>query len=128
MGKKLASLRLFVAATALYLAVLAAACAKAQTGPPAAPTNLSIEIGHFYSAVYALVNWTDNSSNESGFVLEWWHHENGKFVLRQTYTLGQDTTATIAGLEVGMNRYRVKAFNDYGDSAWSKWVSKSRPK
>jgi hypothetical protein len=120
---------LFVPAVMLVGALLSAQCASAQSEPPAAPTNLMVEIGLYYEPFYfASAFWTDNSSNESGFVLEWWHHKHGKFVLRGTYTVRPDATHATAGVEVGKNRYRVKAFNAYGDSAWSKWVGKSHPK
>ena len=45
-----------------------------------------------------------------------------KWVLRSSETHGPDTFSMLTGAETGDNQYQVKAFNGYGDSAWSNWA------
>ena len=88
---------------------------------PAAPTNLSATL---QAGPQALLTWTDNSTNESGFVIE--RSVNGGIfsVLAQvgagvvTYI---DTTISSGSTFT----YRVKAVNSAGSSAYSNTASVS---
>ena len=124
MYNNLRNLRLFVPALILVAALLTAESASAQDAPPAAPTNLSAQLWSFYGVPGVTLTWTDNSSNEAGFVLEHWLFTKVKWVLQSSNTLTPDTDTWggVGRVRTGKNRYRVKAFNAYGDSAWSNWA------
>jgi hypothetical protein len=84
--------------------------------PPAAPSNLAATAA---SPSSIALSWTDNSSNETDFVLEYATSSNGTF--SALATLGANTTSyTHTGLPQGTPYwYRVKAINGNGSSAWS---------
>ncbi|WP_051275428.1 zinc-dependent metalloprotease family protein [Aestuariibacter salexigens] len=94
--------------------------APPQPEPPSAPGTLSVADG---ANGTALLNWTDNSDNETAFVVEREKlHKNGRWHATQIVaTLSADTVsyADISG--AGEFRYRVKASNSVGDSAWTAW-------
>jgi hypothetical protein len=89
--------------------------------PPAAPSNTTAtNIG----GGTARINWSDNSSNETGFQLQrqrWFG-----FFWSQTTTLGPTganvTTFNNTPGSSGTYRYRVRAFNSAGNSAYSNWA------
>ena len=93
-------------------------CASHATGP-AAPDNCRAHgwMG-YYGGYFAQVLWNDNSADEDGFTIEWSgpHHEHGTI----------DVPANdnqVDGLPSGRNfKYRVRAFNASGVSAWSQWA------
>jgi len=91
---------------------------KLAGASPVAPSNCQVTPTVVW-APPATVTWTDNSNNEDGFVVEWWI--SGK--LQSSVTVGPDTTFAYMGrTSKAPNRYRVKGFNAYGDSAWSNWA------
>ena len=100
-----------------------------QVDPPAAPSNC--RSGHYrlrdpregYDKIIYYVSWRDNSTNEDGFTGEWWaRNESGEWVLSASFDLPANTTRTGSAPGNGY-RFRVKAFNAAGDSAWSKWAN-----
>ena len=102
---------------------------------PAAPTNLVatlVKTGKGRNKVVssAELSWTDNSNNETNFVIErCLEQTTGKGKNRVTTcaysvyrTLGADVTSEQVGTESGY-KYRVKAINDVGVSAYSNEAS-----
>ncbi|MEN6391220.1 MAG: stalk domain-containing protein [Syntrophomonas sp.] len=81
---------------------------------PSAPSNLTIT----GSDTSAALNWTDNSDNEDGFYIDRLVGD-GSYI-RLTSTVANTTSYTDSGLTPGMAvKYRVKAYNTSGQSAWS---------
>ena len=108
-----------------------------QLDPPAAPSQLSFKQykmpydddgthhgpGHNFSW-YGLLSWKDNSTNEDGFIVETWLKQSGKWVFGWSGTMQANSTAIIYFDQLGSGyKYRVKAFNASGDSAWSNWAN-----
>ena len=89
-------------------------------GRPAAPANLSVTTD---TALRALLFWTDNSSNETGFKIERKLGASGAW--SQIATLGAGATGYAnTGLSPSTNYvYRVRATNSFGDSASSNEVA-----
>jgi hypothetical protein len=94
--------------------------ASATSTVPAAPTNLT---GRAVSAHRIDLAWRDASNNETGFAIQRCYGKNcTSFV--QIATVGpnvqtfSDTTVSLRGTY----RYRVRAFNTAGKSAFSNWV------
>jgi PKD repeat protein len=98
---------------------------------PAAPTNLTkavVKTGKGKKKVITDVtlNWTDNSDNETGFVVErCLEQTTGKGKKKVTtcdftayITTGANTTSQSVATESGY-RYRVKAINDIGSSNYT---------
>jgi hypothetical protein len=82
--------------------------------PPAAPSGLTVaDIGNGR----AMVSWTDNSSNETGFRVE----RDPAFESGQV-SVGIGATAYIDQCGAGSFGYRVRAINDGGVSAFTGWV------
>jgi hypothetical protein len=91
---------------------------KPAGSPPAAPS--SCQAVGFAILQSATVTWTDNSDNEDGFVVEWYVNGYG---LESRTTTAANTTVAYTGYAAGYhNKFRVKAFNAYGDSGWSNWA------
>jgi hypothetical protein len=91
--------------------------------PPAVPAAPSALVGSVVSASRIRLSWTDNSTNEAGFRIQRAVGPQGKFTqLAQvganaiTYT---DTTVATGTVY----RYRVRAYNSAGVSAWSGTVT-----
>jgi hypothetical protein len=90
--------------------------------PPAAPTSVTRAASTPAPAI--LVSWTDNASNETGFVVE--RAENGGTFV-QIATPAANATSykdTLTGLTLAQQwgstwSYRVKALNTGGSSAWA---------
>jgi hypothetical protein len=83
--------------------------------PPAAPSGLSAAA---VAGEQINLSWTDNSTNETGFEVE----RCAGAGCTNFQTRAEVTTNSYAdgGLVAGtLYRYRVRAFNDYGDSAYS---------
>lgn len=88
-------------------------------GPPAAPSNLTAtNLG----GGRCRLNWTDNSNNETGFTIErqrrtlwWWTNTT-------TITVGANTTTYTDNPGSGTYRYRIRAYNGDGASAWTPYV------
>jgi hypothetical protein len=85
---------------------------------PAAPTTLSASA---ISSSQINLTWTDNASDESGFYIE---RFNGTAFV-QIATVGADATSfSNTGLNAStLYQYRVRAFNSYGNSAYSNIAS-----
>jgi hypothetical protein len=98
-----------------------------QLDLPAAPSNCRSRT-HFEritNTTTISVTWRDNSTNEDGFTIEaWCQNESAEWVLAGSRYMAADSTLTSFGF-YGRNRpnyrFRVKAFNTSGDSAWSNW-------
>jgi hypothetical protein len=87
---------------------------------PAAPSGL---IGTAVSASQVNLSWTDNANNESGFKIERCQG-NGCTAFAQITQVGANvTTFNNTGLAANTRyRYRVRAFNAVGNSAYSNIV------
>jgi sugar lactone lactonase YvrE len=95
--------------------------------PPAAPSNLTTQIGSdpiCLGGFEIKLNWFDNSNNESGFKIEekMCQPTCGSFTSR--WTVGPNTkTANVRCLSKTIKGYfyyyRIKAYNQYGQSAYS---------
>ena len=97
-----------------------------QLDPPAAPSHL--RTSSWYDRrereTYLTVNWTDNSTDEDGFVLEVWRrNESNAWVLYQSIPWPANSTGygVIFSGRQSPYKFRVKAFNAAGESAWSNW-------
>ena len=102
-----------------------------QLDAPAAPSHCSV--GHFRvrnnqgdDYIFFYVSWRDNSDNEDGFTVEtWWRNDSGVWVL----VWSENRPANYISVGIGDSRpgpgirFRVKAFNASGDSAWSHWAN-----
>ena len=100
--------------------------------PPAAPTGLTATVeqsgkGKNKVITSITLNWTDNSDNETGFVIEGCTQvTSGKGKNRTvtcTYgkvgTDGADVTSFLVDLLKEHDHFRVKAVNAIGSSSWS---------
>jgi predicted phage tail protein len=89
--------------------------------PPAAPSNLAITAT---SANTISLSWTDNATTETGFKLERCQNNNCTN-FQQLPAFGANTTTyTDTGLKANATyRYRIRAFNAAGNSAYSNIVS-----
>lgn len=89
----------------------------------AAPTNLSVVS---LTSASIRLTWNDNSSNESGFILE--HSTNGtQFIAINTFAQNA-TQFTYNGLVPGsLHYYRLRAFNAQGASTYSNTISITLP-
>jgi hypothetical protein len=88
----------------------------AETIPPAAPGGLTA--GYYNN--YVNLQWTDNANNESGFRVEemspggeWVTLDYPPNRIRCYFTKDQ----------AGLYKYRVKAYNEFGDSAYTNEAS-----
>lgn len=83
--------------------------------PPAAPSNPGAsDIG----SGRAMVSWADNSSNETGFVIE----RQPAFV-NGPVTVGANSTSFVDQTGNGTFRFRVRAVNGAGPSDFTPWAS-----
>ena len=97
--------------------------------PPAAPSNCGTKTTRYRDHregdyIASTVSWRDNSTTEDGFTLErWWRNESGVWVLATTFTMAADSRGLMFGGRLGPDyKFRVRAFNASGDSAWSNWA------
>lgn len=89
-----------------------------QTAPAAPDGCWAHRWQGYFGGWYANVGWNDNSDNEDGFNVEW----SGPHQQHGTITVPSNSTQ-VYNLPSGTNfKYRVQAFNAYGDSAWSNWA------
>jgi hypothetical protein len=86
--------------------------------PPAAPTNLTVSSPLTGAASSLGLSWSDNSTNETGFAIE---RKTGTGTYSQVRTSAAGATSyTDTGLPAGTTyTYRVRAFNDVGNSLYS---------
>lgn len=90
--------------------------------PPAAPTNLQITAPVTSTAVK--LGWTDNSGNESGFVIERCANKNCTNFAPIKQVSANIRTYTDTKFNAGTSyTYRVRAVNAGGSSAYSNTVS-----
>jgi len=87
--------------------------------PPAAPANLTATV---QAGPQVLLNWTDNSNNETGFVIQ---RAVGGGAMANLVTVGANvTTYTDVTVLAGNNyAYQVAAANAAGLSGWSNTAS-----
>ena len=72
----------------------------------------------------SVVSWTDNSTNEDGFTVERWRRQVGVWGLWDSTSMAANSTGyefIYYGSDRPNFRFRVKAFNASGESAWSNW-------
>lgn len=85
---------------------------------PNAPSNLRATVGGL--TVY--LDWTDNSNNETSFQLSRQQRVGGTWTNTTNITLGANTTFYWETPGTGQWRYRIRASNAVGNSAWTPWV------
>lgn len=89
------------------------------TSPPAAPANL---VASAVSDIQINLSWVDNSNDESGFKIE--RSPNGSAWTQIAVTSANVKTYNDTGLSPATTYYyRVRAYNSYGDSAYSNEAS-----
>ncbi|WP_448566441.1 zinc-dependent metalloprotease family protein [Thalassotalea ganghwensis] len=103
----------------------AQACATTQVAPPQpepplAPSLLQVADGQDGTAQ---LSWQDNSDNEQSFEVERESlHKNGRWHAAQIVaTLNADVINYNDASGEGTKRYRVRALNTLGASAWTAW-------
>ena len=92
---------------------------NAPLTPPAAPSNVSATAARVGNNARVTVTWTDNSDNESGFLIQ--RATNAAFTSGlATGTVGANTTTFTTGNLPRATDYffRVRAFNSADPSAW----------
>ena len=93
---------------------------------PAAPSGLSAAAA---SSTRINLSWTDNASNESGFGIERCKNPNcTNFAQITQVAAGVSTFADTTVAKNTAYRYRVRAFNAAGNSAYSNIASAKTPK
>ena len=93
---------------------------------PPAPLAGSGLAAHAVSTSQVDLTWTDNASNESGYIVQ---RATGSGTFKQIAALGADAT-TFSDTTAIANKtfkYRVRAFNDGGNSAYSNTGSATTP-
>jgi hypothetical protein len=123
------SLSLFLAAPTTAISDSSDMAGALQLDPPAPPSQCKAKT--FYdrseenTPYSVVVTWSDNSTNEYGFTIEeWWQYSSGEWVLTESVNRPANSTATTFYYlsRPTHSKYRVKAFNASGDSAWSNWA------
>jgi len=98
------------------------AVAAASTVPtPTAPGSVTVVALNLQDV---RISWADRSSNEEGFEIQR-ETSLGRRVTITTMvgTTGADATSFVDSPGLGTFKYRVRAFNAFGNSAWSKWAT-----
>ena len=104
----------------VYSAQLAVTAA-ATTQTPTAPGSVSVVALNLQDV---RVSWADRSSNESGFEIQCQTQLGGKLVVISTVgTTCANATSIVDSPGLGSFGYRVRAFNAFGSSAWTKWAT-----
>ena len=96
-----------------------------QLDPPAAPSDCSTTTHYDRRKGEAViyVSWSDNSTNEDGFIFETWRRQSGAWIPAGSFSLPADSTSVMFPGRVGSGvKFRVKAFNAAGESDWSNWA------
>jgi len=89
---------------------------------PAAPDGVSATN---LTNRYARVDWNDNSNNETSFEIQREKYNSRRDQWRSTTTftgIAANSTSYTDRAGTGLYRYRVRASNGSGDSAWSAWA------
>ena len=96
---------------------------------PAAPSGLAV--ASLNDGVRARVDWVDNSSDETGFQIERQSLAGSTWVAAGMITVPANSVMYIDSPGIGTHRYRVRAVNLAGSSAYTAWeqvaVSGSAP-
>jgi hypothetical protein len=131
MYKALSIASLGIALSLLLAATTTASPASGNTAgaleldPPAAPSNCKtkfVQAGGKFFYGFTVVSWRDNSTNEDGFILETWRKQSGTWVLAGSVGTQANVASVAFPASFGSNyKFRVKAFNAAGESAWSNW-------
>lgn len=88
--------------------------------PPLAPSGLSVIDNSDGSAI---VSWTDNSNDETGFEIERQkQRKNGSWAGSPSLTTDAGVTAIVDQAGTGTFQYRVRALGVAGQSDWTGWV------
>lgn len=88
--------------------------------PPEAPSNIAAADQENGTA---LITFTDNSDNETGFELEREkQHRQNSWRGTTTIILGSDSESYTDASGSGTFRYRIRAVNEFGFSSWTGWV------
>lgn len=94
---------------------------QSQGTPPAAPSSLTASAA---SRTQINLSWTDNSTNESGFKIERCTGSTCTSFAQIATTGANATSYSNGGLKRNTTyRYRVRAYNNGGDSAYSNIVT-----
>lgn len=94
---------------------------KATVTPPAAPTGLTVTA---LAGGKATVKWADNSTNETGFVIERYFTFWGLLFGTSKSAAANTTTFNDTGLIAGYTYYyRIRAINSAGGSAWTSYFT-----
>lgn len=104
-------------------AVTAAFRSPPATSAPAAPTGLT---GSVTAHDAVSLNWSDQSSDESGFTLER-AVATGSFTTRATLASSTKSFVDTGLTATTAYHYRLRAYNNAGTSAWSGTVSATTP-
>lgn len=91
-----------------------------SASPPAAPSGTAASA----SGGIVTVRWTDNSGNETSFEVQRERRSGNRWTETQiAATVGANTTSAADVPGTGKFRYRVRAVNGAGASAWSAWAN-----
>lgn len=69
------------------------------------------------------IAWADRSSDEEGFQIERQTTVSRVTIITTVGTTGANATSFVDTPGLGTFKYRVRAFNSFGNSAWTKWVT-----
>jgi len=70
-----------------------------------------------------LIAWADNSSNENGFEVQREKRSGSNWINQVIVAnVGENITSAVDTPGSGTFRYRVRAYNGAGNSAWSGWT------
>jgi probable HAF family extracellular repeat protein len=97
------------------------------TGPIVAPAAPSALTGTVLSRARVRLTWTDNATNEDGFRIERSLGTQGKFVLLAPVGANATTYTDKTAKAGRVYRYRVRASNTAGPSAWSNTITVTDP-
>ena len=88
--------------------------------PPAAPSGLTVSGG---SGRTAILNWSDNSNNETGFQIRRQTRVGGSWSSAVVVgSVGEGVTQFVDSPGSGRFRYSVRAVNAVGNSTWTGWT------
>lgn len=100
-------------------------CSAVTPAPPADPSSLSAAA---VSTSQIDLSWTDNSSNESGFLIERCQSQNCSTFSQIDVVGANVTTYSSTGLAAGTwYGYRVRAYNGAGNSGYSNTAQAQTP-
>ncbi|MBN1130619.1 MAG: fibronectin type III domain-containing protein, partial [Chitinispirillaceae bacterium] len=93
-------------------------------GPPAAPTALAATP---VSSSQINLTWTDNATNENGFSIEQATASSGPFLFIATLDANTSSYASVGLMANTQYWYRVRAYNDGGNSSYSATAQATTP-